>query len=263
MNAQRTLGIIGTGLIGGSIALSARARGFRVNGFDSDREALGDAERHGIVDAALAREVVYRQSEIVVLAMPAHECVAELEMLDPELAAQPSLLVDVASVKIPIVAAANGLRNFIATHPMAGSERSGPSAADANLFTGKTWAYVPAADEVLNRRVVQFISLLGATPLPVTAQEHDAIVALTSHMPQVFAWLFSARLRESGYANAEGLCGPVARELLRISNSNAAMWDDVLAYNARNVARELTAMADALNEAAAYEAGAAHMRKTP
>ena len=262
MSAQRTLGIIGTGLIGGSIALAARARGFRAAGFDSDRDALGAAERRGIVDAAVTREEVYRQSEIVVLAMPARECVAELEMLDPVLAAVPSLLIDVASVKAPIVAAAKGLRNFIGTHPMAGSERSGPSAADANLFEGKTWAYVPARDEVLNRRAAQFIASLGADPLVVNAQDHDVTVALTSHMPQVFAWLFSARLRESGYADAEALCGPVARELLRIAGSSGTMWDDILAYNSRNVARELTAIAIALNEAAVFEAGAGHMRKT-
>jgi prephenate dehydrogenase len=256
MNAQRMLGIIGTGLIGSSVALAAKSRGFRVTGFDTNPQALETALERGIIDRAAAREDVYRRSEIVVLAMPVRECVAELEMLDPALLDDVSLVIDVSSVKAPVVDASRGLPKFVATHPMAGSERSGPAFAQASLFEGKTWAYVPARDDVLNRRAAQFIELLGGVPLAVEANEHDVTVALTSHMPQVFAWLFTARLRECGYAHAEELCGPVARELLRIGRSSAASWDDVLDYNALNVARELGAMSDALNEAA-------YMRNTP
>jgi prephenate dehydrogenase len=158
-------------------------------------------------------------------------------------------------VKTPVVVAARGLKNFVATHPMAGSERSSVSSARSDLFEGRPWAYVPAGDAPLDRRACDFIVSLGGLPLAMTAEEHDRIVAITSHVPQVFAYRYARLLREKE-GDAERLCGPVARELLRIANMNPAMWQEILSANATNVESDLRRLAAELNAAADELSGA-------
>jgi prephenate dehydrogenase len=140
------------------------------------------------------------------------------------------------------------LNGFVGTHPMAGTERSGVAAARADLFEGRPWAYVPSGDPKLDERARAFIVSLGGEPLAMEAHEHDGIVAITSHVPQVVAFCYARRLQER--PGAQQLCGPVARELLRISTMSGAMWDDILAANAPNVARELRLLAAELDAAA-------------
>jgi prephenate dehydrogenase len=240
-----TLGIIGTGLIGSSIGLRARENGYAVLGFDTDACAAEEAVRCGAIDA-------------IVIAAHTMGCIAEIERLRAAPPARAKLIIDVSSVKAPIVAAACGLRNFVPTHPMAGRECSGPSAATRDLFEGRTWIYVPSGDPELDWRAVEFIGGLGATPVEVDGEEHDRIVAFTSHLPQIFANCFAARAKalpchlevSKGGGGIEAFIGPVARELMRLSNSSEAMWRDVIAANQRNISRELRAMADALEAAA-------------
>jgi len=248
MNARlKTAGIIGTGLIGGSIGLRARRAGMRVAGYDADAAALSYALEAGIIDVVLERDRIYEQSDIVVLAMPVREAITELEMLDPAALDRVRVVMDVASVKAPIVHAARGLSKFVATHPMAGNEGIGPAAADAALFEGKTWAYVEGADAQATRDAVDFIRVLSGVPLRVDAETHDATVALTSHVPQIFAWAFERRLRELPDPDAASLCGQVARDLLRVGQTHPPFWDGVLELNAAHVARELHALAEDLS----------------
>jgi prephenate dehydrogenase len=192
-----------------------------------------------------------RLADIVVIAAHLEPTLREIARLANE-PSGPALLLDVASVKVPVAGAAKALSNFVATHPMAGSERSGPSAARPDLFEGCSWAYVPTGDRELDARACRFIESLGGIPVAMTAEEHDRLVALTSHLPQVLALCYARMLRAAG-ENAEQLCGPVARELLRISGMSAAMWGDILQANAHNIepelrrlSRELDAAADAL-----------------
>lgn len=250
MSARRTLGIAGTGLIGGSIGLRARESGYRVIGYDSDGAAADRALRLGILDERVERAGLYGRSDIVVLAMPVRAILAELAAIAPHEASGPSLIMDVASVKAPVVRAARGLQNFVAAHPMAGNEHSGPEAAAASLFEGAPWAYVPCPDPAANALAVEFIGALGAAPTEIDANVHDAVVACTSHMPQVIAWLFADRIGQLDAAQSAALLGPVARELLRIGARRPPMWNDVLEFNAANLARELRAMAGALDREA-------------
>lgn len=238
------LGILGTGLIGGAIGLRARQCGMRVVGFDVNPHAAAEAAQCGAIDEALSREEVYERSDVVVLSMHSQGTIDELERLKVEGGCGASLMLDIASVKEPIARAGKSLANFVATHPMAGAERGGASAATATLFDQRPWLYVPAADAILNDRAVRFIEMMGARPVAVDAAVHDATVAMTSHVPQVFANLFARRLRECESAHpVEPFCGPAARELLRLSRSGSAMWDDILRVNGENVCRELEALA--------------------
>lgn len=252
MNGAHTVGIAGTGLIGASIGLRARELGWRVVGFDADPDVCERARELGALDACTPLEALYESCDTVVLAMHTSGTLRELDRLRAAAPAHASLIIDVASVKAPVTEAAQGIAAFVATHPMAGAERSGPGAARATLFSDKPWLYVRPAGDALNARAVHFLAALGARPVAIDAAEHDARVALTSHVPQVLATLFAARIRDNGgAADLDPYCGPTARELLRLSRSSVAMWRDILDANNVNVAAELRQLAQALLEAAA------------
>lgn len=243
-----TVGIFGVGAIGGSIGLRARRNGARVVGADCDAAALRSARELGVIDDVATVEELPHAVDVLVLAAHLQPTLVEIERLKGASGAMPALIIDVASVKAPVALAASGLRNFVATHPLAGTEKSGAAAARADLFDDRTWAYVPSGDDALNARVHAFIESMGAVPFAISAEEHDRVVAITSHVPQIVAWCYAELLRAAG-ADAEKLCGPVARELLRISGMSSATWRDVLSANAANIEPPLHALCDNLSAA--------------
>jgi prephenate dehydrogenase len=245
------VGIIGTGLIGASIGLAAHARGSTVLGYDTQAPAAHEAMRAGAIDAVAEPDHIYETCDVVVLAAHLDGTLAELDRLKQR-PSSAQLVIDVASVKVPVAQAARGIANFVPTHPMAGSQRRGALAARADLFAGQTWAYVPQ-NEARVQAVRSFIERLGAVPVAFDAAEHDRIVALTSHLPQVLASSFAAGLHARGSYDAgkvDALCGPAARELLRLGASPFGMWREILRYNAEHIAREARLFSDALRSVA-------------
>jgi prephenate dehydrogenase len=246
--SARAIGLFGVGLIGGSIGMRARANGARVLGYDRDATALAQAHACGAIDAAVGEDELTRSADVLVLAAHLEPTLGKLAALHREYRPRPALVIDVASVKVPVVAAARGLANFVATHPLAGSECAGVRAARADLFEGRSWAYVPSGDDQRDRRACEFIASLGGLPFALSAEEHDRVVALTSHLPQLLAVCYARLLRDRDVD--ERLGGPVARELLRISKMNFAMWRETLRSNARNIDPELRRLNAALLSAA-------------
>ncbi len=244
--SKPALGIIGTGMMGTSIAIRARELGWRVTGFDLVPRAAEEAVQSGAIDASASREEIYDNADVIVIAAHIGGTLTEIERMRFMRPRKARLIIDISSVKGPIVAAARTLKNFVATHPMAGRERSGPGAATRDVFEGKMWLYVPSGDSELDWRAVEFIGAFGAIPFEVDAAEHDRVVALTSHVPQIVANCFAARLRD----DVAPFMGPTARELSRLSHSSDTMWRDILAANSANIARELRALASDLNETA-------------
>jgi prephenate dehydrogenase len=247
---SETLGILGTGLIGASIGLRARSNGTRVFGSDDDPEALKAALDRGAIDAAVATAELMIGCDTLVLAVPPRATIAYLIGLRA-VSPHANLIVDVASVKTPILAATSGLRNFVATHPLAGGEGRGPNAADAALFEGRPWAYIPTGDASLDTRARAFIDAMGAKAFAIAADAHDRVVARTSHLPQLLGFLIAARIDDIEASLRDGLSGPVARELLRIGASDRRLWQDILHENRVHVAREAREVAAELLEAAA------------
>lgn len=243
------LGIIGVGAIGGSIGMRARRNGIGVTGYDPNPSALDDARRSGAIDTVSSHDELLHRCDTIVIAAHLQATLGEIAALYNKRDVAAQLIVDVASVKVPIVTAATRLRNFVATHPMAGSERSGIQGARADLFLGRPWAYVPTGDAELDARASRFITLLGGLPLAMSADVHDRIVAITSHVPQIVAYRFARLLRESD-RDAERLCGPVGRELLRIAKMNPEMWREIFAANSTNIERELRRLSAELTSAA-------------
>jgi prephenate dehydrogenase len=246
------LGVAGIGLIGGSIALRAHAAGATVIGYDRDPAALRAATAAGALDAtATDLAALAAQCTIVAIALPV-DVTADVLAMTPALAL-PELVFDVASVKVPIVAAARELPRFVASHPLAGRERGGFGAADAALFEHCVWAVVPARDAGAQARLEAFVTALGARPLVLSAADHDRLVAISSHLPQLLSVALGAQLAAAGESDGRvyDLCGPGMRSMLRLAHSDAALWAPIAQANAAAVAEALDAVAVALQATAA------------
>jgi prephenate dehydrogenase len=245
------LGIIGTGLIGASIGLAAHTRGWEVLGHDRDPAAASGALIGDAIDRVADRDEIYAACSVVAIAAPLSGTLEEIGTLRQRILHRDQLIIDVSSVKAPIAAAAQGLPAFVPTHPMAGGERHGPGAARADLFEGRYWCYVPSADEAHTLRARAFIEDLGAKPVKVDAREHDAIVALTSHLPQLIAYAFSQCVSERASQNPElvdALCGPAARELLRLGRSSPQLWDEIFSANNQALRAEFARFLAAIDD---------------
>lgn len=219
------IAIIGTGLIGASIGLGLRRAGWEVTGWDPDAAHRDAAAARGALDpAASLDELLAVAPDVVVLAAPPAAVIAAVGELDT-----PALVMDVAGVKAPILAASR-LRRFVGSHPMAGREVAGPEAASATLFRGAAWVVVADAadpeDVVLAESVV---TALGARPVRMTAADHDLAVAAVSHLPQLVA---SSLMNEAAdRTDALELVAGSFRDLTRVAASDPALWVDVLAAN--------------------------------
>jgi prephenate dehydrogenase len=245
------LGVIGTGLIGASIGLAAQARGWEVLGYDRDPAAAAGALINESIDRVVEREEIYVQSAVVVIAAHVSATLDEIGELRRRILPREQLVIDVSSVKVPIAAAAEGIAAFVPTHPMAGGERHGPGAARADLFEGRFWCYVVTSDEARTAQARAFIEELGAKPVKVDAREHDSIVALTSHLPQLLAYAFTQCVHERSSPNPElvdALCGPAAREFLRLGRSSPQMWDEIFSANNEALRAELARFLAAVDD---------------
>jgi prephenate dehydrogenase len=253
------LGIAGVGLIGGSIALCARERGITTIGFDRDPAAAQRGKARGALDEiAPDFEALVAACETLVVAVPvdaAHAVFADLLALarDPR-RPLPSLILDVASVKAPFAPYEAQLPAFVGTHPMAGREVGGIEHADAALFRGATWTFTPQRDTLRAQRVRAFIDGMGATPLEIEPAAHDAIVALTSHLPQALSVALGSHVAAAaaGDPRVLALCGPGMRSMLRLARSPHAVWAPIAAANAHSLAAALRANAALLVTAAEH-----------
>ncbi len=234
------LAVIGTGLIGTSVALAARRAGVAsVRGFDPDPDALAEAAEHGAVEPAASVEEAVADAELAVVAAP----VAQLSKSVAEaLAASSGTVTDVGSTKGAVVRAARDPR-FIGGHPVCGSEARGPANARAELFEGATWFLTPVAatEPARYRELHAFVSSLGAVPVAVDPEAHDRLVALTSHLPHALANLL---VNQAGAARVEGheplaAAGGSLRDLTRVAGANPRIWVDIFLDNATAVRETL------------------------
>lgn len=257
MNGLR-LGIAGVGLIGGSIGLRARARGAFVTGCDSDPAALGAAQQTGAIDASCeSLAALVDACDVLAICLPIGVTVDALAALRAR-KERLALVFDVASVKTRIADAGAGVDHFVASHPLAGNEGAGIAAADATLFEGRTWAYVPSDDAVAIERFHDFVRAMGARPIAIAAPEHDRLVALTSHLPQSASVALASLLADAIGTEplAAALCGPGMRSMLRLARSPETLWSAIVAENMAPLATVLHAYAAKLETAAnALDAG--------
>ncbi|RSN30398.1 prephenate dehydrogenase [Amycolatopsis sp. WAC 04169] len=247
MTIEKAL-VVGTGLIGTSVALALRERGVAVYLSDVDARAVRLAR-----DLGAGREWTGEEADLALIAVPPHLVGERLADLQRRGAAR--VYTDVASVKVDPIADAErlgcDLSSYVPGHPLAGRERSGPSAARADLFLGRPWAICPGAETAADavRLTRELVSSCGARAVTVEAAEHDAAVALVSHAPHVVASAMAASLA-GGDDVALGLSGQGLRDVTRIAAGDPLLWRRILAGNAQPVAGVLDRIAGDLAAAA-------------
>src|SRR6201997_5937370 len=246
--AIRQITIIGTGLIGGSLALALRKKKFAGRIVGCDREGtLERARRRGAIDTGTANpgDAVHG-SQVVVLATPVLAILDLIERLGPGLPAK-TLLTDVGSTKAAVVERAlkvfgkNAGKRFLAGHPMAGKEMSGVDYADADLFHKAVWFLSPLPGQNLNEGLFAefagWIDQIGSRIAMLPAEEHDRLCAWIRHVPQLISTALAAALVEEFGAEAPLLTagGRALQEMTRISASPYSMWRDVAISNKKNL----------------------------
>jgi prephenate dehydrogenase len=262
--------VIGCGLIGGSLALALRRAGRigPVVGFDP--RAGARAKERGIVDevAPSAGEAV-RGAELVLLAVPVRATASVCEAMAPSLSPN-ALVMDVGSTKQEVLEAIERFlphpERFVAAHPIAGTERSGPDAADAELFVGRWCLLSPTAhtrpDALARAR--ELWQAVGARVQEIDPEHHDRALCWVSHLPHVVAFALASAVGAAAERDPtlQGLSGGGFVDTTRIAASDPVMWRDVLLSNRealleamRSLDDELSALRRALagSDAAALE----------
>lgn len=264
--AFKTLAIIGTGALGGSVAAAVRARGLARHIRGMDPRHAQTALKAGLIDEVCTTvPALLADADLVVLAAPvAVNCAL---VADPDLQAHlraDACLTDVSSTKSSMVAAAlAGLGDrksrFVASHPIAGSDRSGPDAARADLFDGRALLMCPTpeCDADVVERVEALWRALGARVARMSPSRHDLLFAEVSHWPHAVAFALSAAIGEGPLADdAERYHGAGLRDTTRVGGSPAELWSGILLDNREPVLQAAAAFRTELDRIeAAIRAG--------
>lgn len=240
----RRAAVVGTGLIGGSIGLALRSRGWQVSGTDVAEDRIRAALRIGALD----RVGTDPEAEVTFVATPVSAIPSEATAA---LARGPegSVVTDVGGVKAPVVAAVDHPR-FVGGHPMAGSEQEGVEGADAELFSGATWVLTPASqtDPGAFTRLRSVIASLGADVVALDPERHDALVAVVSHVPHLAAATLMRLASDEGDAREVmlRLAAGGFRDMTRVAAGDPAIWPDVCVENAEAIVGSLDRLIESL-----------------
>jgi prephenate dehydrogenase len=247
------IGIVGLGLIGGSIALKVRELWptSLVIAVDN-KDVLETAMRLHAIDVAADDLIVLAEADVVILAAPVKQNVALVAELD-EYVQQPAVVTDTGSTKREIVAAAAGLPprfTFIGGHPLAGAALGGLEHARPDLFAGRPWLLTPTArpsgrpessGEGIDK-LTGFIRALGAEPRLVAPDAHDRMLAFLSHLPQLTASALMQVVGDAVGHDGLALAGRGLADTTRLASSPADIWRDIAATNADEIGPALDAL---------------------
>jgi prephenate dehydrogenase len=236
----RRIGIVGVGLIGGSLAFAVRHvfPGAAVIGIDRDDVTLV-ARQLGALTVGSGDLAALDGADLVVLAAPVTQNLAVLARLG-EVVRGPALVTDVGSTKRTTIEASRSLPpalTFIGGHPLAGSARGGLEASRVDLFERRPWLLTPdgATPAPAVERLANFVRALGATPVIMDPVTHDHVLAYTSHLPQLTASALMHVVGESVGEPGLRLSGSGLADTTRVAASPAPIWSDICATNADEV----------------------------
>ena len=240
------LAIIGIGLIGGSLSLALKQSGSvkHVVGFSRKASTRSEALSLGVIDSAVSSIAdAIQNADIVVLAVPVGAIADALISIAPYVKDN-MIITDVGSVKFQVVDAAklalgDKFRQFVPGHPIAGTEKSGPAAAFAELYQEHRVVLTPTeqTDEVAIKKVRNMWKAAGAEVSIMTAEHHDDVLAATSHLPHLLAFNLVDMLAEEGGDVAEVLRYAAGgfRDFSRIASSDPEMWRDISLTNSNAI----------------------------
>ena len=252
------LAIVGCGLMGGSVALALRRAGMvrHIVGYSRSRSSSQRAVELGVIDEACATAAdAARGAEVVVVSVPVASTAEVLAALRTNLAPD-ALCMDVGSTKRDVVAAARGalgaaIAGFVPAHPIAGKERAGVEAADADLYLDRRVILTPLAetDPERTRRARMLWEAMGAVVSDMSPEDHDRAFAAVSHLPHLLAFAYVASVaRQSEGVRMLELAGPGFRDFTRIAAGEPAMWRDILLANRDEVLAQAASFRQMLGE---------------
>ncbi len=250
------IAVIGTGLMGTSIAMAAARVGCTVTGWDADPIAAAGAAERTTVRLASSVEDAVAHAEIVVVCAPIPaipEIVARVLAADPD-----AVVTDAGSIKGHVVrevsslAGVASIERFVGGHPMGGSERSGPEHASAAIIDGIVWVLTPddGVDPQAIERLESWIERIGGRPVRMSPARHDRLVAFVSHLPQVAstALMALAATEEADEPEILLLAAGGFRDLTRLASSNPALWSQILLANRGAIAEAIDLYSERLAE---------------
>jgi prephenate dehydrogenase len=237
------IGIVGLGLIGGSIALAARQiwPTSLVIGVDN-KDVLETAMRLHAIDVAADDPVVLAEVDLVILAAPVRQNIELLGELH-EHVRQPAVVTDTGSTKRSVIDAARALPSkftFIGGHPLGGGAKGGLENARPDLFKGRPWLLTPTdkSGEAFEK-LSAFVKALGAVPRALDAATHDRVLAYLSHLPQLTASALMQVVGDAVGQDGLALAGRGLADTTRLASSPSEIWRDIAATNADEIAPAL------------------------
>jgi len=242
---SRRVGVIGLGLMGGSLARALAARGVQVLGYDREQSSMDAAVAEGIVHQTIDESLAgLERADVVVIATPVPATTALITRFGRGLQG-PSLIMDVASTKRSVVAAAEAAGigpRFVGAHPLTGSHRSGWGASRANLFDDARVFLCPTSGTTPQslKLAESFWRALRAGVEVLDAAEHDEQIAWRSHLPQAVSTTLALTLREAGVPRSA--LGPGGRDMTRLAGGDAGLWTGIMSDNAPAILEALAAM---------------------
>ena len=236
------VGVVGLGLIGGSIAKAYKASGAEICGFDADARTMALTRADGAVDEVLDKTNL-KACDLLFIAVYPHAAIAWLENNAPDIDRH-TVVLDTCGVKQEVCAAGFALAEkhgflFVGGHPMAGTHKSGYAASRANLFSGASMVIVPPVfdDIALLARIKALLAPLKLGHIKVCpAKVHDEMIAYTSQMPHIVS---NAFVKSPYFENHEGFSGGSFRDFTRVAELNDKMWAELCLYNREVLMEEL------------------------
>ena len=251
------VGVIGLGLIGGSIAIDLRRRGFaeKVLGVENEKLNAEAAMKIGLADEIVDLEACVAGSDVIVLAIPVGSAVKLLPSVLDMVAGTEKVVLDVCSVKeclCQVAAGHKGRAQYVATHPMAGTEYSGPWAAMPGLFDGRACIFcdIEESSPKAVRLVEKMYDVLNMRVIRMRSDAHDMHVAYVSHISHItsFALALTVLDKEKDEKHIFDLASGGFSSTVRLAKSSADMWVPILAQNHDNVLRVIDTYIDKMKE---------------
>lgn len=256
--ALPVLAIVGVGLIGGSVAAALRRTGAvgRVLGVGRNRKSLQQAAELGLIDAQASLEEAAAQADVILLSVPVGATASVLAAMRDHLRPE-TVITDAGSTKVDVVTAArqtlgDRIRQFVPAHPIAGAEKTGPSAAMPDLYAGRTVILTPLDENSAEsqRRVTRMWELCGARVVVMEPATHDVVLASVSHVPHFLSsvYMWQVASAENSDLRME-LAGSGFRDFTRIAAGSPEMWRDIFLANRDAMLSELAEVRQALDQA--------------
>jgi prephenate dehydrogenase len=246
--------ILGVGLIGGSLGLALKSQ-------DLATEIIGVGRSASRLEAAIAVGAIDQFSldfdilptcDFIFLATPIPQIIADLPRLAP-LISPNTLVTDAGSTKKSIAEAGIDIFNFVPSHPMAGSEKTGVEFARADLFRNATWVITPTGSNTPEKiaELTALVQVLGANPLHLTPENHDSLVATTSHLPHLmaFALMREAKAQEAIHPELFRLAAGSFRDATRVAHADPALWAGICHDNRSALINSLKTYQSELSDA--------------